>query len=332
MSNYSKALNKYVNLFTKLLQNNITTNEALIKSAFYNEFGSVSLELAKAIITIKYKDIEHIEHYSGFNYDDWTQELAVKLTKNFETTMKAIVSSSKSNEAHSYGAYTFSTFDGLLKDTLKGLKNYYIKEKVPGIDSKTGKKTNRSEYVMQEDENGIKHKAKYPIASSLDAPISTNDSENECFIDQLFDFSYSAEELFLLHENNYASLHNIASYVMVIGNNKKKGRLFAFMETIFTEFGYMNDKQIEKMVYNANLSNKNEIVSIYNKSIDFLETILYLPDNYFDSLKACSVEDFESRLFTPAMSIVTDEFSKLKNRGKNDLSSFLEKQAQKRAS
>ena len=80
--------------------------------------------------------------------------------------------------------------------------------------------------------------------NSLDAPLDSNDSEYDSFLDKLFETNNSAEDIYFSYAENQTSLNDIAKYVFIIGNHKKKVRLLAFMETFFCELGYMKENKL----------------------------------------------------------------------------------------
>ena len=323
MSNYSLALSNYASLMDLLIKNGVLTVSALRSSKYYDDYCKFSFDLASAIIGIKYQNIEHIKYRNGFDRDDWIQELAIKLSGNYETTIKAVLHTVAKNKKHSYGAYTFSVCSNMINDVLAGLNNFYIKEKKPEIDQKTGRVCYRSVFVYEEDENGIMHKAKYPVACSLDSGICENDPDSNSILDTLLDPEHSADEQYEQINQNYESLINIAKYAVLFGKHEKKGRLLAFMETTLFELGYLSSRSFPDMICQSNIAKKTNIVSIYNTALDYMSAILHVPDDYFCDLKVSSFDDFEERLLSSSLYTVKDEFSKLRNRNKTELKKYL---------
>ena len=323
MIDYSLTLSNYASLMDLLIKEGILTISALRSSKYFDDYCKFSFELASSVIGIKYQNIEHIKYRNGFDRDDWIQELAIKLSENYETTIKAVLRTAADNKKHSYGAYTFSVCSNMINDVLAGLNNFYIKEKKLEIDPKTGKECYRTVFVYEEDENGIMHKAKYPVTSSLDAGICNNDQDCDSFLDTLLGSDQSAEDQYAQNKLNDESLGNISEYVILFGKHSKKGRLLAFMETTLFELGYLSSRSFPDLICKSNNDHNTNIVSLYNTALDYMSAVLHVPDDHFCDLKACSSAEFEERLLSSSLFTVKDEFSKLRNRNKTELKKYL---------
>ena len=296
--------NKLAELMTAAINDNIFTKDQFLTYEYHADIWLEIYQLCTLIVNKKYHSISNITRLTGYEKNDYINDLACHLVKQYE---KLVTDVNNNRDSFNYYGYFDTCFSNYTRDLLK-------KEKKPVVVA-DNKLKNKLRPVTVKDEYGNDKKLYYTFTSSS-TPLS-DETASATIEDTLVSNELNPEEKYLLKEALIETPEKLYKIFKKVAKHKNKLSLLSVINLInqLEEEGNLNE--IYNRLYSAGQLSDTGVMTLHNREVKKFIKKHHIPDDKSYYMSGRHNYTLNSANINPRK--IADDMDRAKNIAKEDI-------------